>query len=85
MFEKIFETGRLPAEIVEELNLGQLESADELLEAIARVIQESPKAVEDYKSGKETAMKFLVGQVMRETKGRARPDIVLQHLREKLG
>jgi len=85
VFEKIFETGRLPAEIVEELNLGQLESADELLEAIARVIQESPKAVEDYKSGKETAMKFLVGQVMRETKGRARPDIVLQHLRGKLG
>lgn len=84
VFERIFETGRLPVEIVEELNLGQLDSADELLEAIARVIQESPKAVEDYKSGKETAIKFLVGQVMRETKGRARPDIVLQHLREKL-
>ncbi|HEV8574070.1 MAG TPA: hypothetical protein VGR43_05110 [Dehalococcoidia bacterium] len=46
---------------------------------------DSPKAVEDYRSGKETAIKFLVGQVMRETRGRAKPDAVLQALREKLG
>jgi len=41
--------------------------------------------VADYQTGKETAIKFLVGQVMRETRGRANPDIVLQYLKEKLG
>ena len=85
VFSKMFTTGRLPAEIVEGSDLGRLESADEISGAIAKAIQESPKAVADYKSGKETAIKFLVGQVMKETRGRAKPDIVLQHLREKLG
>jgi len=85
VFGEMFKTGRLPAEIVKESNLSRLDSSDEILDATARVIEESPKAVADYKSGKETAIKFLVGQVMRETKGRASPDIVLKHLREKLG
>jgi aspartyl-tRNA(Asn)/glutamyl-tRNA(Gln) amidotransferase subunit B len=85
VFGEIFESGRPPAEIVSQSDLGRLESADEISDAIAKVIQESPKAVADYQSGKETAIKFLVGQVMRETRGRATPDIVLQHLREKLG
>jgi aspartyl-tRNA(Asn)/glutamyl-tRNA(Gln) amidotransferase subunit B len=85
VFGEMFETGRLPVEIAKESDLGRLESVDEISDAIAKVIRESPKAVADYKSGKETAIKFLVGQVMRETRGRAKPDIVLQHLREKLG
>ena len=85
VFGEMFETGRLPVEIVKESDLGRLESVNEISDAIAKVIRESPKAVADYKSGKEPAIKFLVGQVMRETRGRAKPDIVLQHLREKLG
>jgi aspartyl-tRNA(Asn)/glutamyl-tRNA(Gln) amidotransferase subunit B len=40
--------------------------------------------VQDYKSGKEEAIKFLVGQVMKETRGRASPDVVVNILREKL-
>jgi len=85
VFAEMFETGRLPSEIVAESGLGQLDSDDEISAAVEKVIQASPKAVADYRSGKETAIKFLVGQVMRETKGRAKPDIVLQHLKEKLG
>ena len=84
VFEQMFSSGRLPAAIVKESDLGRLESPEEILEAIAKVVEEWPKAVADYKSGKETATKFLVGQVMRETRGRARPDIVMHHLREKL-
>jgi aspartyl-tRNA(Asn)/glutamyl-tRNA(Gln) amidotransferase subunit B len=85
VFGQMFETGRLPSEIVTESGLGQLESADEISAAVEKIIQESPKAVADYQTGKETAIKFLVGQVMRETRGRANPDIVLQYLKEKLG
>ena len=45
----------------------------------------APKAVEDYRGGKEEALKFLVGQVMRETKGRARPETVLECFARKIG
>ncbi len=84
VFETMFETGRSPGEIVKESGLGQIESVDEISDAIDKVIQESPKAVEDYRRGKEAAIKFLVGQVMRETRGRVKPDVVLGALREKL-
>lgn len=84
VFETMFETGRAPADIVQESGLSQMESADEVGAAIDKAIQGTPKAVEDYKSGKESALQFLLGQVMRETKGRARPEVVLESLREKL-
>jgi len=84
VFDTMFETGRRAVEIVEGSGLGTIESVDEVATAIDKVVQQSPRAVSDYLSGKETAIKFLVGQVMRETKGRARPETVLQMLREKL-
>src|SRR4029453_3183178 len=84
VFEEVFRTGRPPAEIVKESDLGRLEAPDEILGAIDQVIAEFPKAVADYKGGKETAIQFLVGQVMRQTKGRVGPDTVLQHLKQKL-
>jgi aspartyl-tRNA(Asn)/glutamyl-tRNA(Gln) amidotransferase subunit B len=84
VFETIFESGRAPSEIVNEAGLAQIESLDEVGAAIDKAIQENPKAVEDYRSGKDTAIKFLVGQVMRETKGRARPDMIVETLKEKL-
>lgn len=84
VFEEMFSTGRSPAEIVKEAGLVQITSGDEIAGAVEKVLQENPKPVEDYRRGKEEAIKFLVGQVMRETKGRARPDIVLEKLREKL-
>jgi aspartyl-tRNA(Asn)/glutamyl-tRNA(Gln) amidotransferase subunit B len=85
VFTKMFETGRSPGEIVKDSDLSQIESMDEVSHAIDKVIQESPKAVADYRSGKATAITFLVGQVMRETRGRARPEMVLEALKEKLG
>jgi aspartyl-tRNA(Asn)/glutamyl-tRNA(Gln) amidotransferase subunit B len=84
VFETMFESGETPAQIVHESGLGQMELADEFWAAIDKAIQAAPKAVEDYKGGKESALQFLVGQVMRETKGRARPEVVLESLREKL-
>lgn len=85
VFATMFKSGRSPGEIVKESGLSQIESADEVSSAIDKVIRESPKAVQDYEGGKETALTFLVGQVMRETRGRARPEMILNALREKLG
>ncbi|MGH9196510.1 MAG: hypothetical protein ACRD1T_12310 [Acidimicrobiia bacterium] len=84
VFEEMFQSGRPPREIVEKAGLVQITSGDEIGEAVQKVIAENAKPVQDYRGGKEEAIKFLVGQVMRETRGRARPDIVLQALREKL-
>jgi aspartyl-tRNA(Asn)/glutamyl-tRNA(Gln) amidotransferase subunit B len=84
VFEKVFESGRPPREIVEEAGLGRIESLDEVAAAIDRAVQDNPKAVEDYRGGKESAIKFLVGQVMRETKGRAQPEMIFEALKEKL-
>ena len=84
VFQEMFQSGRAAAQIVQEAGLVQITAADEISDAVNRVLEDSPKAVQDYRQGKEEALQFLVGQVMRETKGRARPDIVHQLLREKL-
>ncbi len=84
ILEEMFRTGRAAADIVRGSGLTQITATDEIADAVNRVLDNFPKAVEDQRRGKEEAIKFLVGQVMRETKGRARPDIVHELLREKL-
>ena len=84
VLEEMFKSDRPPAEIVKERGLVQITSGDEVAASVEKVIAANPKPVEDYRRGKQEAIKFLVGQVMRETKGRARPDVVTEILREKL-
>jgi aspartyl-tRNA(Asn)/glutamyl-tRNA(Gln) amidotransferase subunit B len=84
VFEEMFDSGRSAAQIVQTSGLAQMTSGDEISRAVETVIEEFPKPVEDYRHGKEEAIKFLVGQVMRETQGRAKPDMVLEVLHEKL-
>ena len=84
VFEKVFKSGDSPQKIVERSGLKQITSGQEIAGAVEKIIADNPKPVQDYKNGKEEAIKFLVGQVMRETRGRAGPDVVVQTLREKL-
>ena len=84
VFEEMFETGGQPEQIVEEAGLVQITASDEIATAVERVLADHAKAADDYRGGKEEALKFLVGQVMRETRGRANPGIVNQLLKEKL-
>ena len=51
---------------------------------MVEVINSNAQPVADYRAGKETALKFLVGQVMKETKGRANPQLVNEVLKQKL-
>ena len=75
VLEKAFESGELPWAIVAREGIAQISPTRASLRAVvAEVIAENPKAVEDYKSGKTSAVQFLVGQVMKRTKGRAKPD-----------
>jgi aspartyl-tRNA(Asn)/glutamyl-tRNA(Gln) amidotransferase subunit B len=84
VFGQMFESGKSPGQIVEDSGLKQITSGDEIDGVVQQVIADNPKPVQDYKSGKEEAIKFLVGQVMKETRGRASPDVVVNILREKL-
>ncbi len=84
VFEEMFETGKLPKIIVEEKGLVQLTDETEIEKIIGMVLEENANVVEEYKSGKEKAFGFLVGQVMRLTKGRANPQLVNEILRKKL-
>ncbi len=84
VLKEMFATGEDPSQIVEEKGLAQV--SDELaLEAIVdQVIKNNPHAVEDYKKGKEASIQFLVGQIMKETKGAANPEMVRALLLTKL-
>ena len=79
-----FESGQLPRTIVEERDLAQVRD-DGAIEAAAReAIAGNPQAVEDYRGGKDTAIQFLVGQVMRLTRGRADANQAAELLRREL-
>ena len=75
----------MPKQIIEEKVLSQISDSGELADIISQVIAQNPKSVEDIQEGKTKAIGFLVGQVMKETKGKANPQLVNQILREQLG
>jgi aspartyl-tRNA(Asn)/glutamyl-tRNA(Gln) amidotransferase subunit B len=80
----MFATGLSPAEIIKAKDLAQVSSVGELELAVTQAIADNPKAVADYKAGKEESVKFLIGMVMRNTKGKANPQVVEELLKEKL-
>jgi aspartyl-tRNA(Asn)/glutamyl-tRNA(Gln) amidotransferase subunit B len=84
VFEEAFNTGKSANDIVAQQGLSQINDANELENTAERVLAENPQAVADFKAGKESAVKFLVGQLMRITKGRANPQVVNQLLKKKL-
>lgn len=84
IFAESFETGKLPSVIVEEKGAVQISDEEVLIPIIEQVLQENPKAVEDFKSGKKQAIGFMVGQVMKITKGKANPKTVVDYIQKKL-
>jgi aspartyl-tRNA(Asn)/glutamyl-tRNA(Gln) amidotransferase subunit B len=84
VFEEMFNTGKAPADVIRELGLEQISGSDEIEGIVERVIAAHPKPVEDFRAGKQEAIKFLVGQAMRETRGRANPATLTEILKAKL-
>ena len=80
----MFETGVDPSHVIEEKDLKQVSDKGQLEEVIGQVIEENPQAVEDFKTGKGNALQFMVGQVMKATRGQANPQIVSQILKERI-
>jgi aspartyl-tRNA(Asn)/glutamyl-tRNA(Gln) amidotransferase subunit B len=84
VFEDMFHSGKKPSQVVKEKGLAQISTTTELETAVGQVIAANSQAVADFKQGRETALKFLVGQVMKATKGQANPQMVNELLRRML-
>lgn len=81
---EVFDKNISPQKIIEERGLGQINSSDELEKLVEEVLENNPKSIEDYKSGKQQAALYLMGQVMKMSKGKANPQIAKKMIDEKL-
>ena len=84
VFAEMYNTGKSAKAIIEEKGLNQITDSSEIEEAVSQALAANPQAIADFKKGKETALKFLVGQVMRATRGRANPQLANELLEKKL-
>ncbi|GIP12979.1 MULTISPECIES: Asp-tRNA(Asn)/Glu-tRNA(Gln) amidotransferase subunit GatB [Paenibacillus] len=84
VFKEMLQSGKLPQQIVEEQGLVQISDEGAIKAIVDEVIAANPASVEDYKAGKEKAIGFLVGQVMKQSKGKANPGLVNKLLVEAL-
>ena len=82
---KAFQGGTSPRLVVEEEDLLQISDQSELEKVIVKVISENPDSVENYRGGKTKTLGFLVGQVMKETGGKANPRLVNELLLKIIG
>ncbi|OGO02267.1 MAG: aspartyl/glutamyl-tRNA amidotransferase subunit B [Chloroflexi bacterium RBG_13_52_14] len=84
VFEEMFHSGKSALAVVQEKGLVQVSDSKKLVFVIDEVVSINAKAVVDYKQGKENALRFLVGQVMKRFKGQANPQMVNELLKKKL-
>ncbi|MFC1637758.1 Asp-tRNA(Asn)/Glu-tRNA(Gln) amidotransferase subunit GatB [Candidatus Margulisiibacteriota bacterium] len=81
---EVLASGKSVQDVIKEKGLTQISDEGKLEKVIADVIKNNPKQAEQFRSGKETVIMFFVGQVMKATKGRAKPDAVQKLLRKAL-
>ncbi len=81
---KAFQSGKTPRKVVEEEGLLQISDQSELEAIVERVVVENPDSIKKYRSGKTKVIGFLVGQVMKETGGKANPKLVNELLAKKM-
>jgi len=84
VLKEMFGTGADPSNIIEEKDLSQVSDESELKKIIEKVIKDNPRPVKNYQEGKAEALQFLVGQVMRQSKGKANPQIAAKLLTKAL-
>jgi aspartyl-tRNA(Asn)/glutamyl-tRNA(Gln) amidotransferase subunit B len=85
VFKELIENGGDAEKIVKDKGLVQISDEGTLLKIISEVLDANPQSVEDFKNGKNKAVGFLVGQLMKATKGQANPQMVNQLLQQELG
>lgn len=84
VLEEMYKTGKNPKQIVEEKGLVQNSDEGAILEVVKQVLKDNPKSIEDYKNGRTRVTGFLVGQVMKASRGKANPEIVNKLVNEEI-
>ncbi|MEI7028296.1 Asp-tRNA(Asn)/Glu-tRNA(Gln) amidotransferase subunit GatB [Paenibacillus sp. y28] len=84
VFKEMLESGKAPQQIVEEQGLVQISDEGAIKAIVDRIVEANPQSVADFKAGKEKAVGFLVGQIMKETKGKANPGLVNKLIIDRL-
>ena len=81
---ELFENPREPEEIIKEKGWIQISDEGAIKEVVLKVLEANPQSIADYKNGKDRALGFLVGQAMKETKGKANPQMLNKMFLEEL-
>lgn len=84
VFDEILETGKEVIDIIKEKGLAQVNDEGEIKKIVEDVLNQNQKSIDDYKNGKTNALGFLVGQVMKASKGKANPQIINKLILEEL-
>jgi aspartyl-tRNA(Asn)/glutamyl-tRNA(Gln) amidotransferase subunit B len=84
VLEKMVTTGKSPADIIASEGMGQISDAGKIEAIVKEAVAANPKAIEDYKNGKQAALGAIVGFVMKQTKGQANPGVVNEILKKLL-
>ena len=85
LLERIIDSGESPNDIVKKESLGKISEESQLSAVADEVLKENQQAVADYKSGRQEALNFLMGKVMKRMKGRADFNITMKLLQDKIG
>jgi len=85
VFEEMWTSGKAAEQIVREKGLVQITDSSAIVAIVDAVLAANPQSVADFQAGKERALGFLVGQIMKQTKGRANPEMVNTLLKERIG
>jgi aspartyl-tRNA(Asn)/glutamyl-tRNA(Gln) amidotransferase subunit B len=85
VYSKVAGTDRAPADVVAELGMKQVSDAGALEDLCRRLVEQNPKQVEQLRAGKSNVLGFFVGQVMKETRGAANPQLVNELLKKLIG
>ena len=84
VLEELFENPKKPEEIVKEKGWIQISDEGAIKEIVLKILENNPQSIADYKAGKDRALGFLVGQAMKETKGKANPQMLNKMFAEEL-
>ena len=84
VLEEMFESGKNPEKIIEEKGLIQNNNESDILKIVQKILADKPNLKEDFKAGKKRALGFVVGLIMKETKGKANPIIVNKLVSQEL-
>ena len=85
VFAKMYDSGRAAAEIVEAEGLAQISDSSSLEPIVARVLAAHPDVIAEIRAGKDRKFQFLVGQAMKETRGKGDPKIVTDLIKKAIG